>query len=186
MKLIERLSRRVAFTAFGALAACALLGSALRQGPDDALSKLSYPRTIIVLRHAEKATEPAEDPFISEKGAERAHRLATLLGHSGVTHMFASEFQRTQQTLAPLSVVAGVQPQVVPAREPAALASALESLPRGAVAVVAGHSNTVPALLEKLTGGAAKIALTDSDYDRVFVVTQWGPGRSACALELRY
>jgi broad specificity phosphatase PhoE len=147
---------------------------------------LPYPKTVVLVRHAEKAAEPASDPNLSEAGAARAERRGKMLARSGVTHLYASEFQRTQQTLAPLAVAVGVQPQVVAAREPAALASALESLPRGAVAVVAGHSNTVPALLEKLTGGAAKITLTDSDYDRVFVVTQWGPGRSACALELRY
>lgn len=186
MKIHRRLTRRGALAALGALAACTLLASALRQGGDDPLAKLAYPKTIVLVRHAEKAAEPKDDPIISEKGAERAQRLATLLGKSGVTHLFASEFQRTQQTLAPLALTVGVQPHIVSARDTAALASAIETLPRGSVVVVAGHSNTVPALLERLTGGAAKLALADNEYDRVFVVTQWGPGKSACALELRY
>lgn len=186
MKLVHSFTRRALGVSLAAAALCTLLVSAARQDGDDALTRLAYPKTIVLVRHAEKAAEPREDPIISEKGAERAQRLAALLGHGGVTHLFASEFQRTQQTLAPLAVVAGVQPQIVSARDPAALESALASLPRGSVAVVAGHSNTVPALLEKLTGGAARITLAESEYERVFVVTQWGPGKSACALELRY
>lgn len=179
----------------GALAAVSLLLCALLVGAvvpqtgteeQDALRKLSFPRTIVLVRHAEKAVEPKDDPSLTEEGAARAKRLSDMLGKSGVTHVFSSEYQRTQQTVALLSVAAGVNVQVVPARAPDALLSALDSLPRGAVAVVAGHSNTVPVLVEKLTGGQSKTKIEDSEYDRVFVVTQWGPGRDARLLELRY
>ena len=186
MKHPKVISRRGLVASCAALALCSLLLAATRPGGQDALTKLSYPKTIVLVRHAEKAAEPKEDPNISEAGAARAQRLASLLAKSGVTHLFATEFQRTQQTLAPLAVASGVLVEIVPARDPGALESALSSLPRGSVAVVAAHSNTLPVVLEKLTGGAAKIALSESEYDRVFVVTQWGPGKSACALELRY
>jgi 2,3-bisphosphoglycerate-dependent phosphoglycerate mutase len=186
------LSRRSAL-ALASLPAAALLASrgAAQEGgqdqePLDTLGKLSFPKTIVLVRHAEKGEQPPQDPDLSEKGAARAQRLAELFAPSGVTHLFASEFVRSQQTLAPLAVLAGVNVQVVSARQPEALLSALESTPRGSVAVVSGHSNTVPALLEKLTGGQAKIAMQESEYERLFVVTQWGKGRDARALELRY
>lgn len=183
------ITRRGALAAVS-LALCALLVGAIapQSGTEepDALRKLSFPRTIVLVRHAEKAAEPKEDPSLTEEGAARAKRLCDMLGKSGVTHVFSSEYQRTQQTVALLSVAAGVNVQVVPARAPDALLSALDSLPRGAVAVVAGHSNTVPVLVEKLTGGQSKLKIEDSEYDRVFVVTQWGPGRDARLLELRY
>lgn len=183
------LSRRAAL-AVAALSACALAVAAARPSfqseEPDALRKLSFPRTIVLVRHAEKAAEPREDPNLSEAGAERAKRLSDMFAKSGVTHAFATEYQRTQQTLSLLSVASGVTVQVVPARAPDALLSALDSLPRNAVAVVAGHSNTVPQLVEKLTGGQTKVKLEDSEYDRIFVVTQWGPGRESRALELRY
>lgn len=181
------MTRRGALAAVS-LALCALLVGAIapQEGESDALRKLSFPRTIVLVRHAEKAAEPKEDPSLTEEGAARAKRLADMLAKSGVTHVFASEYQRTQQTVALLSVSAGVNVQVVPARAPDALLSALDSLPRGSVAVVAGHSNTVPLLVEKLTGGQSKLKIEDTEYDRLFVVTQWGSGRDARLLELRY
>jgi phosphohistidine phosphatase SixA len=182
-------SRRAALAiltlGLSALVVAAALPQSGSEEPD-ALRKLDFPRTIVLVRHAEKAAEPKEDPNLTEAGAARAKRLSELLAKSGVTHLFATEYQRTQQTVSLLSVACGVQVQVVPARSPDALLSALDSLPRGSLAVVAGHSNTVPALVEKLTGGQSKLKLEDTEYDRFFVVTQWGPGRESRLLELRY
>lgn len=152
----------------------------------DALTALKYPRTIVLVRHGEKTLEPKEDPNLTEAGAERAARLSSLFAKSGVTHVFASEFQRTQQTVAVLAVTSGVNVDIVSARQPDALLSSLDSLPRHSFAVVAGHSNTVPALLERLTGGQTKVKIEESEYDRLFIVTQWGPGKDSRAIELRY
>jgi phosphohistidine phosphatase SixA len=182
---------RRAFLALGALALSAAALSAARQDPADTEStivKLTYPKTVVLVRHAEKGGEPTDqDPGLSERGLERAKRLAELFGKSGVTHLFSSEYQRAQQTLVPLSSATKVIGRVVPARTPDAQLSAIESLPRGALAVVVGHSNTVPALLAKLTGGQAKVKIDEAtEHDRIFVVTQWGPGRDSSWLELRY
>jgi 2,3-bisphosphoglycerate-dependent phosphoglycerate mutase len=190
--LASRLVRaRRAFLASGALALAAFALSAAQQGepdPGSTLAKLSYPRTVVLVRHAEKGGEPTDqDPGLSERGMERAKRLAELLGKSGVTHLFSSELQRAQQTLLPLSAATRLVAQVVSARQPEAQLSALDSLPRGALAVVVGHSNTVPQLIGKLTGGQAKIQIEEAtEFDRVFVVTQWGPGRDSSWVELRY
>ncbi|NUP97639.1 MAG: histidine phosphatase family protein [Planctomycetaceae bacterium] len=183
------LSRRGAL-GFAVLSACALAVAAMRprapQEDSGALKALSYPRTIVLVRHAEKDVEPKDDPNLSETGAQRAKRLSDMLAKSGVTHAFATEYQRTQQTLSLLSVACGVNVQVVPARSADTLLSALDSLPRNAIAVVAGHSNTVPMLVEKLSGGQTKVKIDESEYDRLFVVTQWGPGKEARVVELRY
>jgi len=153
---------------------------------------LFYPRTIFVVRHAEKGTDDPQDPSLSEKGVLRAVSLARLLGSAGVTHLFASEYQRTRQTLLPLAEAAGHDVHVVPARDPRALISALDNLPRNSVAVVAGHSNTVPALVAALAPAAPLVrkpealALSEDDYDRLYVITQWAPERGASVVELRY
>jgi phosphohistidine phosphatase SixA len=153
---------------------------------------LFYPRTIVVVRHAEKGDDDPTDPSLSEKGVLRALELAQLFGSAGVTHLFASEFQRTQQTVAPLSKAAEVDVQIVPARDPKALLSALKDLPRNSLAVVAGHSNTVPGLVAALAPSAPLVqdakalALSEADYDRLYVITQWEAGKGAAVLELRY
>lgn len=198
---MQALSRRTLFPF--ALVALLALPLALRasggaQDPQEEgarpLAGLLYPRTVFVVRHAEKAAEPAQDPSLNERGLARAERLAEVLAHSGVTHLYASEFQRTQETLAPLSAAVGVNVAVVNARDARALLSALDNLPRNGVAVVAGHSNTVPGIVERLAPGSHRVQrdkqsleLTEADYDRLFVVTQWGPEpRDANVLELRY
>jgi phosphohistidine phosphatase SixA len=153
---------------------------------------LFYPRTVFVVRHAEKGTDDPQDPSLSEKGILRAVALARVLGSARVTHLFASEYQRTRQTLLPLAEAVGHDVHVVPARDPRALLSALDNLPRNSVAVVAGHSNTVPALVAALAPSSplareeGALALAEDDYDRLYVVTQWGPDKGATAVELRY
>jgi len=155
--------------------------------PDDAglLEKLRYPKTVVLVRHAEKGTDDPRDPNLTEAGVVRAEALARTLQGAGVTHLFASEYRRTQETLAPLALLAGVQVRIVPARDPRAVASAVRELPRGSVVVVAGHSNTVPALVADLGGGEPR-ELAESDYDRLYVVTMWGDERKSSVLELRY
>jgi len=178
----------------GLLGACSLGAVANAQagqgeqqgGEDEALTKLSYPRTFVLVRHAEKAAEPPQDPALTEAGQARANRLAEMLRASRVTHAFVTEFARTQATLTPLCLIAKLAPTVVGARDGKALLSALESLPRGSLAVVAGHSNTVPALFERLTGGQQKVEIAESEYDRLFLVVQWGPKRASLGLELRF
>lgn len=159
--------------------------------PGSAYAKLLYPKTIVVVRHAEKGGDP-KDPSLSEEGAVRAQTLARLLGHADVSHLLASEFKRTRETLEPLQqalILSGseIPIQVVPALDPKAMLSALRELPRGSVAVVAGHSNTVPALVDALAGlsGERRTLMTEAEYDRAFVITLWAEDRAAL-LELRY
>lgn len=165
--------------------AAAALPRGRQDGPTTAAAG-SFPRTLLLVRHAERADEPGEDPPLSDAGQARAKRLAAALAGAGVTHLFATEFVRTQRTLQPLAERTHLEVRPIPARRAAALLQALSSLPQGAVAVVAGHSNTVPPLLAKLCPSAAAVTIADDEYDRLFVVTQWGPGQQALALPLRY
>lgn len=151
--------------------------------------------TAIFVRHGEKAADDPRDPSLSPAGEARAKALAELLGHAGVTHLFASEYRRTQATLRPLADAAGLQITVLPAAAPQELVAALRALPAGAIAVVAGHSNTVPGLIDALgdqvqgtVDAGGQPSLPDDAYDRLFVVTL--PAAPATGhtqtLELRY
>lgn len=110
------------------------------------------PTIVFLLRHAEKALSPPKDPPLTEAGAARATALAELLAEAGVTHLFASEFERTQKTVAPLATRLRKPVTVIAASNPDELAAQLRALPSGSVAVVAGHSNTIPALVRTLGG----------------------------------
>lgn len=132
---------------------------------------------VILVRHAEAGHE-GRDPELRPAGLERAACLVTALEDRRVTHLFASPLRRTQQTLAPIASQRGLEPAV---REPLpveALVAELSSLPAGSVAVVAGHSNTLPplarALGAELTGlvdEGGQPALPREEHDRLIVLT---------------
>lgn len=173
-----------------ALLACASALSAARSAP-------AVPVSVFLLRHAETAadtrTEP--DPDLSEAGRERAAALGRLLGHAGVTRLYASEFRRTRATLEPLATAVGLEVESVPAAEAARLVERLRALPPGSVAVVCGHSNTVPALVTALGGAledlethpSAGAVLPHDAFDRLaLVVLPSGEPAAPRTIELRY
>ena len=130
-------------------------------------------RWVFVLRHAEKGGE-GKDPQLSPAGRARAQRLALVLGDLPVTHTFASEYQRTIETVTPLATAAELEVTSVPARQLADLMTTLDELPAGSIAVVAGHSNTVPMILERL-GVSDAPKLGEKDFGDLFGVRR-SPG----------
>jgi phosphohistidine phosphatase SixA len=153
--------------------------------------------TLVLVRHAEKdPAGDARDPGLSAPGKARAQTLARMLGASQVTHLFASEFHRTQDTLAPLAAATGKKVEVVPAGKIDDLAKAIAALPEGSVAVIAGHSNTVPDIARRygLEVPGAKptaqgLALPDDAFDRLYLITLPSKdvaGSVATLFEMRY
>lgn len=139
------------------------------------LSAQGAPVTVFVVRHAEKGPE-SPDPSLTAAGEQRARDLARVLRDAGVSAIFASEFKRTQETVAPLAAATGLTPIVIYAANLDTLIARLRELPPGSRALVASHSNLMHLIVERLSG--VKLApLTDLDYDRLDVVTVTGPGR---------
>ena len=173
---------------FVLLAAWAAAFAAQDPSPED-----RRPVVVFLVRHAETAadTRTSSDPDLSEAGSSRAAALARLLGHVGATHLYSSEYQRTQATLAPLAEAVGHEVEVVPAGKSRSQVEALRALPAGAVAVVAGHSNTVPQLVRLLGGELEGLgpngAMDHGSYDRVIqVILSPGEGAGVHTLDLRY
>ena len=129
------------------------------------------PTTIYVVRHAEKAT--GDNPPLTEAGRARAAYLADVLRDIELNAVFTTDLCRTAQTVdatahaagLPLQTVrlAGVDlascmPQLTASLAPlepsddaeGRLVAELRDLPWGSHALVAGHSNTIPSLLEAL------------------------------------
>ena len=94
------------------------------------------PVTVFVVRHAEKGPE-TPDPSLTAEGRKRAEVLARGLGDARIAAAFASEFKRTQETVAPLAAAGGVTTQVIPAAALDSLVRQIRALPPGSRAVVA-------------------------------------------------
>ena len=164
-------------------------------GQDEAA--LQPPVTVFALRHAEtlESTKTARDPELSHDGKVRAATLASLLEHAGVTHLFSSPYVRTKTTLAPLAEVLKLEVKVIDPKKTDSYVAALAALPPGSVAVVAGHSNTVPGLVIALGGEATDLEshpsygpmLAHDSHNRLFQITLPGvDGAAVSTIELRY
>jgi phosphohistidine phosphatase SixA len=135
--------------------------------------------TIVLVRHAERAEDDPRDPSLSEAGQQRADELARVVGDLHITHLFATQYKRTQQTLSPLARKSGIDIEARAANEPEAFIAELRGLPDAAVVVVAGHSNTVPDLVKRLGGEPSGLEedpkhgwlLPHDEYSRMYVVT---------------
>jgi broad specificity phosphatase PhoE len=146
-------------------------------------ARAETPVTVFLVRHAEKETNVA-DPPLTQAGRDRAELLAELLADAGIKAIFTSQYNRTQQTAAPLAKRLGLTVTVVPAKDLDALLAKVRALTPGARALIVGHSDTVPALAHRLTG--AEVAeLTDADYDRLYVAT-FGKNRDGEVIVLHY
>ena len=141
-------------------------------------------RAVIVIRHAEKASDTEKDPELSLAGEDRAIALTRFLRHNKIDAIFTSELKRTKDTAGVLARQRSVTPVVVNADDTKGLVAAIKALPEDAVVLVVGHSNTVPAILTEL-GVPDKISIRDDEFGRVFVVTPTKSGRSGL-LEFGY
>lgn len=152
----------------------AALGTAFVVGLAIWLLASASTTTIIVMRHAEKAALPADDPPLSPAGEGRAQELAQILGRASeefrIQGVFVSEFRRTQDTVRPLANRLGVPVIVVPAADSALVASRARDEYRGGRVLIVGHSNTVPQIVEELSG--VKVPpMSESEYGIVYVVS---------------
>lgn len=129
--------------------------------------------TILVMRHAEKAAVPGDDPPLSPVGENRALALAEHFGRApkglGLDCIIVSEFKRTQDTVRPLANRLGVPVIVVPAKESATAAGRALREYRGGRVLIVGHSNTVPELVEELSGREVP-QMSETEYGVVYVV----------------
>jgi broad specificity phosphatase PhoE len=141
--------------------------------------------TLILVRHAEKKIEPNNpDPDLTPAGEARAQEIARMFGNSEVNAIYATQYKRTQQTVKPLSEKTGVSVTVVEASHIEELTKRLQTNHRGQTVFIAGHNNTVPALVNALSGENIPV-IPESEYDNLFIVTVYRFGK-AKVLKLKY
>jgi 2,3-bisphosphoglycerate-dependent phosphoglycerate mutase len=145
--------------------------------------------TVIVIRHAEKASTGSQDPPLSSAGEARAALLAQLFGKAApaerISAIYLSPLTRNRMTAAPLAAVLKLTPLEAQPDDPRGLARrALRENPGGRILIV-GHSDTVPVIVSTLSGEKEIAPIGDSEYDRMYIVTVPGIGR-ANVLRLSY
>jgi phosphohistidine phosphatase SixA len=151
--------------------------------------------TVFLIRHAEKADAPKEDPPLDEKGKLRSQELARMLAGAGVKAIYTSQYLRTKQTGEALAKQLGLTITPIPLQmsqanprevSEQAIAEITGKIYEhaGDAALVIGHSNTIPAVIKKL-GGDVVPQIDEKKFDDLFVVIVYGKGK-AKVVQMKY
>ncbi len=145
--------------------------------------------TIIFVRHAEKASEPADDPPLTPAGGRRVAELTRQLRDAdviqGIDAIYATPFRRTRETAQPLSEALGIP---ITSYDPDDNEAVLEDIldrHKGKIILVVGHSNTLPGLIADLGASKRVPPIADDEYDNIYVVAIPWFGKTK-TIRLRY
>ncbi len=128
------------------------------------IAALLAQQALFLVRHAEKV-DNSKDAVLSEQGQARAKKLAHELRDAGLTAIFATEFQRTQQTAAPTAEEMKIRIRQHPADDTKGLVKLLRAEKR---VLVVGHSNTLPEIVAAY--GLKMPDIPDNEFDGLYIV----------------
>ena len=140
------------------------------------------PLLVVVVRHGEKAPEPANDPVLSADGMARARSLDSALRRLPITDVVVSQLQRTRLTASVFTARTGAPVHLVPitaagveahVKAVADTVRALSRMQGHQGVLIVGHSNTVTQIVQALCGAASR-PLCDSQYSQLFVLREQG------------
>lgn len=135
--------------------------------------------TFILVRHAEKAADGSKDPPLTDAGMQRAQALASLFGEIPIDAVFSSNYSRTKETARPLADKNGQEIQLYEAHQEKPLLERLKEEYKGKTVLIVGHSNTIPFAVNELLGQNRLQDLPETEYRKVFVVSQPPEGRAS-------
>lgn len=164
------------------LAAASALAGAPTEADGQAMSarpEAKAPTVVVIVRHAEKAAAPADNPPLTDAGAARAQALSRALDGANVQAVISTQFVRTQETARPTAAARGLPIETVAtggtASAHAANVATAVRKHEGKTILVVGHSNTVMRIIEAL-GGPRLPDLCDSEYSWLFTLVLDGSG----------
>ncbi len=121
-----------------------------------------------IVRHAEKANSSPDTP-LSAAGQARAVSLKDSLAGKDISRIFVTNYQRTQQTAAPLAAELGITPTEIFANQTGELIRQLRGI-NNTNTLIVGHSNTVPVIIDSLMRSPQNITIQETDFDNLFKV----------------
>ena len=156
---------------FGSFALTALIAGSSFSAASASI-QAAQPKTIILMRHAEKMVVPPEnkDPDISVQGEARAKEIARMFSGSGINAIYATQFKRTQQTVKTLAERLKVPVTIVEAKKTSDLVAQIRARAAGETIFIAGHNNTVPEIIAAL-GGPSLPIIPETEFDNLYILT---------------
>jgi broad specificity phosphatase PhoE len=131
--------------------------------------------TIIFVRHAEKAAEPAGDPSLSPAGERRVAELTRQMVDAdvvaGIDAIYSTPYNRTQETVRPLADALDLPINTYDASDTEAVLGTILREHKGKIILVAGHSNTVPVLIANLGASKKVPPIAEDEYDNIYIIS---------------
>lgn len=153
-------------------------------------------KTVFLVRHAERADEPRQDPPLTEKGVARSEALARLLSTANIKAIYTSQFARTKLTGEPLAKQVGVpvtaitlktspsNPRAIAEESTQEIVDKIMNQQTDGNILVIGHSNSIPDVI-KMLGGNDVPTIDEKKFDDLFIVTVYA-NRRAKVVHLKY
>lgn len=135
--------------------------------------------TIYLVRHAEKATT-GKDPVLTAEGKARAQALKKLLKKEKIVAVYSTKTTRTMKTGQPVADARKLKVQNYNPRDMEFLEQVLQKH-KGKKVLVVGHSNTVPALLNRLLHEDRYKNMDEKVYDNLVKITRRKNGKTDVA-----
>lgn len=146
----------------------------------------AQPLQVFIVRHAERAPQPPDDPPLAPEGQQRAELLSEMLAAMPVSTIITTNYRRTQETAAPLARRTGLAPAVIGIRRgevPAHIDEVVQAVRKASgVVVVVGHSNTVPGIVAGLSS-SRPVPICETTFANLFIVMPTEPARPAVQLK---
>jgi broad specificity phosphatase PhoE len=137
--------------------------------------ELQATTTIIFVRHAEKEQSSGDDPALSAAGERRVAELTRQLIDAdviaGVDAVYATPYKRTQQTVAPVADALELPINTYDASDTESVLKDILKRHKGAIILVAGHSNTLPELIANLGASKRVPPIEEGEYDNIYIVS---------------
>lgn len=130
--------------------------------------------TYYLVRHAEKDRSNSEDknPNLTTEGLQRAERWNTVLSNITFDAVYTTNYNRTQQTAAPIAKKNNLRPIIYEARE--MKNDSFINDTNGKTVFIVGHSNTIPQIVNTLIGTKKYSDINDNENGSLFIITVIG------------
>lgn len=124
---------------------------------------------IILVRHAEKGEDGTKDPSLSDKGKQRANTFAHFFKDASIDAFYATPYKRAIETITPLAKENGKEVLTYNPTDRNSFSEMIQA-GKGKKIVIAGHSNTVPPMVNALIGKNEFTNMDESDYGKIWFI----------------
>ena len=140
---------------------------------------------MVMVRHAEQDTTE-EDPVLTEVGQARAERLAAILQDYPVSGIFTNAYIRTVKTVQPTAYQHQQAIQLYQEEEAIPFIQQVLQHQQGRYILIVGRANTVPQMLNELTGETKFSEIDKTDYSNIYMVAVGEGGKAVKVIRALY